>query len=67
VLDYQTIYEVGMSRRDDLLRQAAADVLADDLPRAPSVLRRVVSGWLYALAAWLESRPSATPAQVHAR
>ena len=58
MLDYQTIYEVGMARRDDMLRQAAVDMLASELPSAPSVVRGTISRWLYAMAEWLEPRGS---------
>jgi len=50
VLDYQSIYEVGMARRDDLLREAALAMRASEVPAGPSPLRGVVSHWLYALA-----------------
>ena len=60
MLDYQSIYEVGMARRDDMLREAAADMRAAEVPSSPSALRGAVSRWLYALAERLEPKPSAT-------
>jgi len=60
MLDYQSIYEVGMARRDDMLRQAAADLRASEVPSGPSAVRSAASRWLYALAERLEPKPSAT-------
>jgi len=60
MLDYQTIYEVGMARRDDMLREAAALRRASQVPSGPSALRAMLSRWLYALANKLEE-PTRTP------
>jgi len=60
MLDYQSIYEVGMARRDDMLRQAAADQRASGVPSGPSPLRGIISSWLYAMAEWLEPNRTTT-------
>jgi hypothetical protein len=57
VLDFQSIYEVGIARRDDMLREAALANLASKVPSGPSPLRGIICHWLYALADWVE-RPS---------
>lgn len=50
MFDHETLWAVCLAERDDRLRRAAADRLADQLPPERSGLRAHVSLWLHALA-----------------
>ena len=54
MFDWQTIYEVGVAHREELLREAAAQQRALELPQGRSTLRASVSRWLHTLANRIE-------------
>ena len=70
-MDLQSQWEVSAYFREEWLRAAEADRLADELPRRPSEMRLRVSRWLHSIANQLEPsidpRPVVKPAHVHAR
>jgi hypothetical protein len=70
-VDVFSNWEICAYMREEWLRSAQADRLADELPRHPSAMRMRVSRWLYSLANRLEPSvdptPTIQPAHVHAR